>query len=496
MPFQKVIVANRGEIAVRILRTLRELRIPSVAVYSDADRGALHVRMADEAYPIGPPPAAQSYLDADRILDAAAACGADGLAPGYGFLAENADFAQACGARGIAFIGPTPDAMRAMGNKTRARAAMQAAGVPVVPGGPAGTTQAACATAAAVGYPVLLKAAAGGGGKGMRRVTSERDMGPLLERARGEARSAFGDDTVYIEKALESPRHVEVQVLGDLHGNLVHLFERDCSLQRRHQKIVEETPCPALPPATLEHMTRVALQAARTVGYHSAGTVEFLLDRSGSFYFLEMNTRLQVEHPITELCTGVDLVERMIRIAEGEPLGLRQDGIERRGAAIECRICAEDPARGFMPSPGTIRALAVPAGPGVRDDSGACAGFRIPPEYDPLVSKLCVWAPTRDVALARMRRALGEYVLTGVRTNLDFLARLLHDDRIERGDYDTAFVERHLDEIQRGTEAPRDDALVAALAVAVHDAERRHRPEQTTRVSPWLAAHRASLLRR
>jgi acetyl-CoA carboxylase biotin carboxylase subunit len=330
----------------------------------------------------------------------------------------------------------------------------------------------------------------------MRRVTGPSELPALLERARSEARNAFGDATVYMEKALEAPRHVEVQILGDQQGNIVHLFERDCSIQRRHQKVVEETPCPVLTESTLAEMTSVALTAARTVGYHSAGTFEFLLDSSGEFYFLEMNTRLQVEHPITELCTGVDLVERMIRIAEGQPLGLTQEAIVRRGAAVQCRVYAEDPRHGFLPSPGTIGELAVPGGPGVRDDSGVFAGGRVSAAYDPLLSKLCVWGADRSTALARMRRALGEYVVTGIRTNLPFLSRLVSDERFVRGEYDTTFVERHIDELMERQEpdGSEQDGIAAALALAVHERDRRHRaPPVRGSVSGWLAAHRARL---
>ena len=379
--FKKVLIANRGEIAVRVARTLREMGISPVAVYSEADRDALHVRVADEAYEIGPAAAAESYLRIDKLMDVARRAGCDGLHPGYGFLSENPKLPAACEAAGITFIGPPASAMRAMGLKTAAREKMASAGVPVVPGGSADTLEQAKKTAAEIGYPVMLKATAGGGGKGMRLVSSEAELSSALDRAKSEAKKAFGDETVYLEKAIIRPRHVEIQVLGDKHGNVVHLFERDCSIQRRHQKVVEESPCPAIDDAIVQRMGETAVQGAKAVGYYSAGTFEFLLSQDKSFYFLEMNTRLQVEHPITELCTGFDLVREMIRIAAGEELGFEQADVTRRGAAIECRVYAEDPSTGFLPSPGVIQKLRTPAGPGVRDDSGAYEGCTISGNY-------------------------------------------------------------------------------------------------------------------
>jgi acetyl-CoA carboxylase biotin carboxylase subunit len=493
---KKILIANRGEIAVRIIRTLREMGIRSVAVYSEADRAALHVRLADEAYPIGPAPATESYLRIDRIIDAARRSGAHGIHPGYGFLSENAEFAEACERAGIAFIGPPASAIRAMGQKPAARARMAEAGVPVVPGGPASSLDEARATARAIGYPVMLKAAAGGGGKGMRRVDDEADLPGAWESARSVSRKAFGDETVYLERALVRPRHVEIQVLGDRHGNLVHLFERDCSIQRRHQKIVEETPCPVATPELIEQMGRVALQGAQAVGYHSAGTFEFLLAEGGRFYFLEMNTRLQVEHPITEWVTGVDLVREMVEVARGEPLGFGQGDIVRRGASIECRIYAEDPASGFLPSPGTIDHLVAAQGPGVRDDSGAYAGCQIPSFYDPLVSKVSVWARDRATAIARMQRTLGEYVLTGIRTNLAFHQRLLDHPEFLAGRYDTGFVEGHHAELASSPLAEGDAQLLAAalaLAAARRERESAGRPAAHEELSPWVAAHRSRL---
>ncbi len=472
--FDKVLVANRGEIAIRVIRTLREMGIPSVAVYSDADRAALHVRMADEAYPIGPAPSAESYLVGERILEVCRKSGANAIHPGYGFLSENAGFVRACEAAGITFIGPDASAMEEMGDKTRARAKMIAAGVPVVPGAEGDSPDELLAAAGRLGYPVMLKASAGGGGKGMRLVEREEDLLGALERAQSEARSAFGDDNVYVEKAIVGPRHIEIQVLADGHGNAVHIFERDCSIQRRHQKVIEESPSP-FPAVTAEkvaQMGEVAVKAAKAVDYRGAGTVEFLMDENGEFYFLEMNTRLQVEHPITELTSGLDLVREQVRIAAGEELGYGQDAIVRRGHAIECRIYAEDPASGFLPSPGTIAVLRVPAGPGVRDDSGAYEGAEVSSYYDPLVSKLCVWAATREAAVDRMRRALSEYVVAGVRTNIPFHLAVMNNSAFIAGTYDTGFIDAHRDELlTSGTTGDSATAIAvgAALAQAFED---------------------------
>ncbi len=498
-PFRKVLVANRGEIAVRITRTLREMGIGAVAVYSEADRAALHVRVADEAYPIGPAPASESYLRADRIVDAARKAGCDGLHPGYGFLSENPVLPEACEKAGIVFIGPPASAMRVMGNKTAARDKMAAAGVPIVPGATCGTTDEAIAAARRIGFPVMLKAASGGGGKGMRLVANESEMAASWERARSEAKKFFGDDAVYLEKGLARPRHVEIQVLGDRDGNLVHVFERDCSIQRRHQKVVEETPSPAAPRDLVARMGAIAVKGAKAVGYFSAGTFEFLLAEDGAFYFLEMNTRLQVEHPVTELVTGLDLVYEMVRVAQGEPLGFAQESIAARGAAIECRVYAEDPAKDFLPSPGTIETLVVPSGPGVRDDGGAYPGCAVSSYYDPLLSKLSVWAPTRDRAVARMRRALSEYVVTGIRTNLGFHQKLVAHPAFVAGRYDTGFIDRHREELLGNAPVPaeRRDALAVAVAVAAARTERAAGAtrsgtgEAASRLSPWVAEHRA-----
>jgi acetyl-CoA carboxylase biotin carboxylase subunit len=484
----KLLIANRGEIAVRVARAARERGAEVVAVFTEADRHGLHLRFADEAVALGDDP--RAYLDIERIVQAARRSGADAIHPGYGFLSENADFAEACQRARIAFVGPPPSAIRAMGSKERARAAMTAAGVPVVPGGPASTLEEARETARRVGYPILVKATDGGGGKGMRRVDREAELAQVLERTASEALSAFGSRAVYIEKAIDHPRHVEIQVLGDRDGRLVHLFERDCSIQRRHQKIIEETPCPALPSATLDEMCRVALRAAEAIGYYSAGTCEFLLDSNGAFYFLEMNTRLQVEHPITELVTGVDLVHEMLRIADGEPLSI--DVPRRRGAAIEARINAEDPKRGFLPSPGKIEQWIAPAGPGVRVDSGVAAGSEVSPHYDPLLAKLSVWGETRAAAVARLRRALGEFAVVGIDTNLGFLLDLSHDPSFERGVYATDFVTLHPQLGARGLpEKTRQDLGRALGALALLD--EKVEPRVATGPSPWVLADRAHL---
>jgi acetyl-CoA carboxylase biotin carboxylase subunit len=499
--FRKVLIANRGEIAVRVMRTLREMGIGSVAVYSDADRAALHVRMADEALPIGPAPAGESYLRVDKIIDAAKKSGAEGIHPGYGFLSENPALPEACERAGIAFIGPPASAMRAMGSKTAARDKMSAAGVPIVPGARCETTDEAVAAAKKIGFPVMLKAASGGGGKGMRLVSNAEEMASAWERARSEAKKFFGDDTVYLEKAILRPRHVEIQVMGDREGNLVHVFERDCSIQRRNQKVVEETPSPAASKDLVARMGAIAVQGAKSVGYFSAGTFEFLLGEDGSFYFLEMNTRLQVEHPVTELVTGLDLVREMVRVAQGETLGFAQDDLASRGAAIECRVYAEDPSNGFLPSPGVIESLVVPAGPGVRDDGGAYPGCTISSFYDPLISKLSVWAPTRERAVARMRRALDEYVVTGIRTNLAFHDRLFAHPEFVAGRYDTGFIERHRKDLLGYplVKEDRRDAVAVAVAVAAARMERATGAQQASlgesgsRLSPWVAQHRAGV---
>ncbi|MSP26361.1 MAG: acetyl-CoA carboxylase biotin carboxylase subunit [Myxococcales bacterium] len=491
--FRKVLIANRGEIAVRIVRTLRELGIRTVAVFSDADRAALHVRMADEAIGIGPALVSESYLRIDRILDACRKTGAEAIHPGYGFLSEKAELGRACADAGVVLIGPPVEAIEAMGSKTEARARMVGAGVPVVPGATANSVEDALTNARTLGYPVMVKAAMGGGGKGMRLVVRESDLGAAVERAASEAEKAFGDGTVYLEKAIERPRHVEIQLLGDRHGNVVHLFERDCSIQRRHQKVIEETPCPVATDELVRRMGEVAVRAAEAVGYYSAGTVEFLLAEDGAFYFLEMNTRLQVEHPITEWVTGIDLVREMVRVAAGEALGYTQADVSRRGASIECRIYAEDPERGFMPSPGKIVALRTPQGPFVRDDSGIYQGSEISSHYDPLISKLSVWAPTRELAIQRMRRALGEYVVGGIKNNLAFHERVLRHEAFLAGRYHTGFIELYKSELCKTTSAAEadDEALAVAVAVAAFKKQRSTvLTPSSAGLSPWVAQHR------
>jgi acetyl-CoA carboxylase biotin carboxylase subunit len=499
--FKKVLVANRGEIAVRVTRTLHEMGIASVAIYSEVDRAALHVRMADEAYLVGPAPAGESYLRIDKVLDVAKKSGCDAIHPGYGFLSENAEFADACERAGITFIGPPASAMRAMGSKTAARAKMAEAGVPIVPGAMCSTTDEAVAAAKKIGFPVMLKASAGGGGKGMRLVHEESEMANAWERARSEAKKFFGDDTVYLEKALIKPRHVEIQVLGDRDGNMVHVFERDCSIQRRNQKVVEETPSPAASRELVARMGAIAVQGAKAVGYHSAGTFEFLLADDGSFYFLEMNTRLQVEHPVTELVSGHDLVREMVNVAQGEKLQFTQTDLVSRGAAIQCRVYAEDPSNGFLPSPGRIESLVVPAGPGIRDDGGAYPGCEISSYYDPLISKLCVWAPTRERAVARMRRALSEYIVTGIRTNLAFHEKLFQHPDFVAGNYDTGFIERNKEQLLGYPLVPEADRQKVAVAVAIAAARMERATgassavtgETGSRLSPWVAGQRARL---
>ena len=472
--FSKILIANRGEIAVRLVRACRDLGIASVAVFSDADRAALHVQLADEAYRLGPAPAAESYLNVERVLAAVRRAGADAIHPGYGFLAENAGFARACAAAGIVFIGPSPDSMAALGEKTAARRLAHDCGVPILAGtlDPVASLEEAIEVAARVGYPVMLKAAAGGGGKGMRRVESPDALPSAFQLAGAEALAAFGDAAVFIERALDRPRHIEIQILGDTHGHLLGLGERECSIQRRHQKIVEESPAPRLRPATRAAMTAAALRLAHAAHYHNAGTVEFLVDAEENFYFLEVNTRLQVEHPVTELVTGLDLVALQIHVAAGEPLALRQDDIQPRGHAVECRVYAEDPEQDFMPSPGEIRHLVPPHGPGVREDTGVYAGWRVPLDYDPLLSKLIVWGADRDQAIARLRRALAEYRLGGIRHNLAFFRRLCDDPGFLRGETDTGTVARL--QAAAPASAPDAGAGAAAAIAAAFVANRGH----------------------
>jgi len=492
--FKKILVANRGEIAVRIIRACRELGIGAVAVYSEADRAGLHVQAADEAVAIGPPPAIESYLDMDRIVAAARATGAEAVHPGYGFLAENAEFARRLEREGIVFIGPNPDALELVGDKLRARAAMEKAGIPIIPGmkSAAGDASETAAAAKRIGFPVMIKASAGGGGKGMRIALGEDDLVPALEAGRREAKAAFGDDSVYLEKLIEDPHHVEFQVLADNRGNIVHLFERECSIQRRHQKIVEETPSMFLDPALRQKMGKTAREALRVSAYNNAGTVEFLLDKDRNFYFLEVNARLQVEHPVTELTTGVDLVHQQIRIAAGEPLGLKQEGLQQRGHAIECRIYAEDPANNFLPSSGKILAYREPSGPGVRVDGGVYNGWNVPLFYDPILAKLIVWAETRELACARMVNALRDYVILGINTSVPFLRDVISHPRFRDGDTTTGFVKKYFDGWKEGKPGPEVLALaMAAAALGGLDRPRGGlsgaRREADGAASPWLS---------
>ncbi len=468
--FSKILIANRGEIACRVIKTARRMGIATVAVYSEADAGARHVRMADEALLIGPAAARESYLVAEKILEAARVTGAEAIHPGYGFLSENADFADACAAAGIAFIGPPASAIRAMGSKSAAKALMGEAGVPLTPGYHGDNQDPAFlkAEADAIGYPVLIKASAGGGGKGMRRVDGAGDFADALESCRREAAGAFGDDHVLIEKYVLKPRHIEIQVFGDSHGNVLHVFERDCSVQRRHQKVLEEAPAPGMTADRRAAMGQAAVDAARAVGYVGAGTVEFIANQDGSFYFMEMNTRLQVEHPVSEMISGLDLVEWQLRVADGEPLPLAQDELTLNGHAIEARVYAEDPDAGFLPATGTLVHLAPPEEiAGVRIDTGVEQGDVISPHYDPMIAKLIVWGPDRDAALTRMRTALADFRIVGVANNVEFLARLVASPSFAMADLDTALIEREQACLfPPDAAAPRAVWLIAALAEA------------------------------
>jgi acetyl-CoA carboxylase biotin carboxylase subunit len=446
--FRKVLIANRGEIALRVIRACKELGIRTVAVYSEADRESLHVRFADEDVCIGPPAARESYLNIPRIIAAAEVTGAEAIHPGYGFLAENAEFAEICERSDIVFIGPTAEQIRMMGDKAVARRTMAEVGVPTVPGseGAVQDAEQAIAVARDIGFPVIIKAAAGGGGKGMRVARDADSFAQHLQMAQNEARSAFGDGSVYLERYLDRPRHIEIQVLGDRHGRIAHLGERECSIQRRHQKLIEEAPSVALTAKIRESMGEAAIRGASAIGYQSAGTIEFLFDQEGRFYFMEMNTRIQVEHPVTEVVTSVDLVKEQIRIAAGEPLSIPPDGVRLRGHAMECRINAEDPARNFAPSPGTISIFHPPGGPGVRVDTHAYAGYVVPPNYDSLIGKLITFGGTRDEAIARMRIALESFIIEGIHTTIPFLLDLMSDEQFVAGDIDTGFVDRRMAE--------------------------------------------------
>jgi acetyl-CoA carboxylase biotin carboxylase subunit len=496
---RRVLIANRGEIALRVLRACREVGISPVMVYSDADRDSLPVRLADAAYPIGPPPAASSYLDIEAILRAAREARADALHPGYGFLAENADFAEAVAKAGLRFIGPPPDAMRLVGDKVEARRLMSNAGIPVIPGMAERATDvdAIRSFARQESYPILLKAAAGGGGKGMRVVRRESDLDGMVRAARSEAGVSFGDDGIYAEKYLENVRHIEVQILADMHGRAVQLGERECSTQRRHQKLIEEAPSTALDPAMRLKLGELAIAVVHACGYQNAGTIEFLLDQTGRPYFMEVNARLQVEHPVTELVTGRDLVRAQIEIARGDPLRLQQDKLQARGWAIECRILAEDPINGFCPSPGRVAAVRLPAGPGVRVDTALQTGDEVSLYYDPLVAKLITWGRTREESMARMRGALDEFLIAGIHTTIPFHREIMSDPAFREGRIDTGYVDRVLPEIAGRLAEIGPDAEIAALAAAIAASEEATQAAAAVRMhatDPWAQAGRRALM--
>jgi acetyl-CoA carboxylase biotin carboxylase subunit len=503
--FKKILIANRGEIAVRVIRACREMGIATVAVYSDVDRASLHVRKADEAYGIGPAQASESYLRIDKILDVARRSGAEAIHPGYGFLSENAKFARACVEAGVKFIGPTAESMEMMGSKTRARQHMEKAGIPFVPGTARGLSSAEEAEQVAerVGYPVMLKAAAGGGGKGMRLVHTRAELKSALESAQSEAQRSFGDSEVYIEKAIVNPRHIEMQVLADEHGNTVWLGERECSIQRRHQKVLEESPSPIVDAEMRRRMGEVAVKVAEAAHYTNAGTIEFLVDQGKKFYFLEMNTRLQVEHPVTELTTGLDLVHLQIRIANGEKLPFKQSDVNIRGHAIECRIYAEDPDNNYFPSPGKITLLLTPSGPGIRRDSGMYEGWNVPMDYDPLLAKLIAYGTDREQTIQRLQRALYEYFVAGIKTNISLFRRILRDEDFQAGKLDTGYLDRLLakpkeDESTRAPE-PRIAAIAAGMFAVLDPssaaASRGNEAAPPAAVSNWKQKGRAEALR-
>ncbi len=468
--FKKILIANRGEIAVRIIRACRELGVSTVAVYSDADRRSLHVALADEAYHIGGSAPGESYLNKEKIIDAAKSSGSEAVHPGFGFLSENESFADMCEKSGIVFIGPTPEAIRLMGDKITARKIAHEVKVPLVPGSDGAVSDVeASVIADEIGYPVMIKASAGGGGKGMRLVRNKDDFESSLRMARSEARSAFGDDSVFVERFIERPRHIEIQIIADSEGNTLHLFERECSIQRRHQKVIEEAPSSAISSRTRKKMGEEAVRIAKAVKYRGAGTIEFIMDQKQNFYFLEMNTRVQVEHPVTEMITGFDIVKWMIRIAAGEMLPLKQKNIVMKGHALECRVYAENPETNFLPSPGVIEYLRTPSGPGIRDDSSIYNGCEITPFYDPMLSKLIVWADTREAAIKKMESSLREYIVLGVKTNIGFLIRVMNNDEFRKGKIDTGFIERH-PELLKPSAVEIEPALIAA-ALAMNSSE-------------------------
>ena len=492
---KKILVANRGEIAVRVMRSCREMGIKTVAVYSDADRKSRHVRYADQAFHIGPSPSIESYLNMDKIIEVARLSGADAIHPGYGFLSEHGEFAERCEKEGITFIGPASQAIYDMGDKVTARNLMIKAGVPVVPGseGRIDSDEQALTFIKTIGLPVMIKASAGGGGKGMRLVHHEKEILPSLRAARSEAKAAFGDDGVFIEKYIQSPHHIEFQILADSFGNTIHLYERECSVQRRHQKVVEETPSPLLTPELREEMGRQAVAAAKTVNYRGAGTIEFLVDDNHNFYFIEMNTRLQVEHPITERVVGVDIVREQIYIAMGKPLTYSQEQIKQRGHSIECRIYAEDPSNNFMPSPGLVKDIVEPQGLGVRTDGYVYPGFEIPIWYDPMISKIIVWAENRKEAILRMQRVLDEYKISGVKTSIPFLKKIMSHPEFAGGNYNTHFIPNHYDDLIEPEHCDfecEDMAMIAAFLEYHHKLERITPSADHTVNSKWKLKHK------
>ncbi len=499
MAIKKILVANRGEIAVRVLRACREMGIKSVTVYSDVDRTALHTRFADEVYYIGSSPSTESYLRIEKIIDVAKKSNAEAIHPGYGFLAENTEFAKACETEGIIFIGPNSKAIELLGDKIASKITMFKAGVPVIPGseGAIKDETEALKVIEKIGLPVLIKAAGGGGGKGMRVVRDKKDLGTAIKQAIGEAKSAFGNPTIFIEKFLKQPRHIEFQILADNYGNVVHLGERECSIQRRHQKLIEESPSAIMTPELRERMGEAAKKAVKVSGYNNAGTVEFMVDKNKNFYFLEMNTRLQVEHPVTELVTGIDIVKEQFKIAAGEKLTLRQGDIRINGSAIECRITAEDPENNFMPSTGKITELVEPGGIGVRLDSGIYEGFEVPVYYDPLIAKLLVWAPTRREAIERMKRALREYTIHGIKTSIPFHLLVMENPQFVAGEYDTTFIDRILGKIEY-KKGKYETAAIAALITKTLQEQKMTVSTKVTQqtASPWKLAGRQSMLRK
>ncbi len=501
--FEKILIANRGEIAVRVIRACREMGIIPVAVFSEADRKSLHLRLAEEAYPIGPPPSSSSYLVMEKLVQVAKKSGAEAIHPGYGFLAENANFAEMVESEGLTFIGPPPEAIRLLGDKLKARQTMVEAGLPIVPGTPGGvsSTKEVKSFIDQFGLPVLIKAAYGGGGKGMRILKEEGQIESSLRDASSESEAHFGDGTVYLEKYLQRPRHIEIQILADKHGNVIYLGERECSIQRRHQKVIEESPSPIVDAKMRRAMGESAVEAARAAGYVNAGTVEFLVDKDKKFYFLEVNTRLQVEHPVTEMVTGLDLVKQQIKIAAGEKLPYSQKGIKLNGAAIECRIYAEDPQNDFLPSTGVIRSYREPSGPGVRVDSGVYGGFEVPVYYDPLISKLITWGTDRQEAIARMRRALEEYVITGIATTVAFHRQVLDHPEFLSGEFSTHFIDEQYRASAGANDGfPRSLKEIAALAAVWHDLTNRGKikigmTDRRLKENPWKTFGRREAIR-